>query len=94
MLETILSSKVLAEKLLKLLAHKTSFLKIKFHYLATLQKNVVAVAGAVYADKNHIKVSDEYVIKIRCLETPLSHFAQAGHPTHTKISDEYVIKKR
>ena len=36
----------------------------------------------------------ECVIKIRCLSTSLSHFAQAGQSAHTKASDEYVIKKR
>ena len=38
------------------------------------------------------KISDEYVIKIRCLGTSLSHFAQAGQPAHRKISNECVIK--
>ena len=38
------------------------------------------------------KISDKYVIKIRCLVTPLSHFAHTGHSAHRKISDEYVIK--
>ena len=44
-------------------------------------------AGAVYADKNHTKISREYSAIKRWLGTNLCH-------THTKISDARTIKKR
>ena len=40
----------------------------------------------------HTKISDEYVIKIRCLRALPSRFAYKMN--HIKISGEYVIKKR
>ena len=59
------------------------FLVPFFSQIQLQQRCVLAVAGEC----------DEYVIRIRCLGTPLSHFAQARHLTHSKISDEYIIKK-
>ena len=54
-------------------------------------KKVGPVFETVYADKNHIKISCEYIGKIRCLNTPLSRFAYKV--THTKIGREYIGKK-
>ena len=54
------------------------------------------------ADKNHIKISREYIAKIRCLRTLLSalggaagnHARTRDIPRIQKISDEQVIKKK
>ena len=54
-----------------------------------------------HADKNHIKISREYVAKIHCLRTLLSApDGAAGNHAHTRdipriqnIIDEYVVKK-
>ena len=45
------------------------------------------ILGQFYADKNHTKISGEYVIKIRCLRSPLSHAHTRDVPLIQKISD-------
>ena len=45
-----------------------------------------------HADKNHIKISREYVIKKHCLRTNRYLRQFYADKNHTKISGEYIAK--
>ena len=42
----------------------------------------------------HTKISEKFIIKIRCLGTPRSNFVVAGAVLHAKIISEYNTKTR
>ena len=74
--------------------HQTFFIQQDI-FVFTMNRDVYwGVLGQFYAGKNHTNISGEYVIKIRCLKSPLSHAQTREIPRIEKISDASTIKNR